>query len=86
MTTATRNPFEERKLIQKPFITDLDGNPAMPPEDYWEFWRNEIPLSKWERGNGRNPGVSVLTGRPAAVSPVRWPILRRTSIIAGYSG
>ena len=46
MTTVTRNPFEERELIQKPFITDIDGKPAMPPEDYWEFWRNEMPAFK----------------------------------------
>ena len=25
MTTVTHTPIEERKLIQKPFITDLDG-------------------------------------------------------------
>ena len=46
MTTVAHTPIEERKLIQKPFITDLDGHPAMPPEDYWEFWRNEMPAFK----------------------------------------
>ena len=65
MTTVTRNPFEERKLIQKPFITDLDGKPAMPPEDYWEFWRNEMPAFKmgtpdrpksWRLGFNGPPG------------------------------
>jgi hypothetical protein len=33
MTSETRNSADGRELIQKPFITDLDGNPAMPPED-----------------------------------------------------
>ena len=73
MTTVTRNPFEERKLIQKPFITDLDGKPAMPPEDYWEFWRNEMPAFKMGTPDRLNYGVSVLMDRLAAVSRVLWP-------------
>jgi len=33
MTTATRKQHRmARNLSQKPFIMDLDGNPAMPPK------------------------------------------------------
>ena len=66
MTTVAHTPIEERKLIQKPFITDLDGHPAMPPEDYWEFWRNEMPAFKMgtpQRPTGPTSGqLRVLRG------------------------